>query len=87
MENFIFCAVSETYFEPSQKSKMELFAVMNNGFTFSQKAPSKIFEWLLNAFLPLAIGVSARKTEVDKEIAVDKIHCSKSEVFHEEFLQ
>ena len=83
MENFIFlCSVSETYLEPTQRSKMELFKKMINGFTFSQKALPEIFEWVLYAFLPLVIGVSARKIEVEKEIAAEKIHCTKSEVFH-----
>ena len=76
------CSVSETYLEPTQRSKMELFKKMINGFTFSEKAPSEMFEWVLNAFLPLAIGVSARKIKVEKEIAVEKIHCTKKEVFH-----
>ena len=33
-------ASPEAYSEPSQRSKMELFAKIVNGFLFSEKAPS-----------------------------------------------
>ena len=37
--------------EPSQTSKMELFAKIINGLIFSQKSPSYMFDWVLNTSL------------------------------------
>ena len=45
------------YLEPSPTSKMECFTEIDNSFqplTFLQKAPSEMFDWVLNASVRLA---------------------------------
>ena len=49
---------SDKYSEHSQTSEKELFSKMVNGFQplFSQKAPSEMFDWVLDT--PLKLFVS-----------------------------
>ena len=65
-----FCIFSEMYLEPTQKSTMDLFCEniyrLKNVHYFRKKAPSKIFEWVLNTPLMLMIKLSFKSDGVTR---------------------
>ena len=57
---------AEAYLEPSPTSMMELFCQNSHGLFFRKKAPSRIFDWVLNTPVDSVCALEKLKNSIRK---------------------